>query len=275
MTLYYLAILCIVGLMELISVGYEASSLKSLLHFDTSVRWDVFSTLLYLLGADFIILNIYLFGFHDTISAAAKTHAGFLHFIKASFFSSLFIFIVYDFLCYWHHRLSHRWDWLWISHKYHHSATEMNMLVTMRSHPLQVLFREKTLITFLFGYLLFNNVFFVAHMIVNVLSHSKLQSHFGVIGRYVVISPRYHHLHHDIHVENKNYSTGLVMWDRIFGTYLDPTTNSPKQFGIVDASYTLNKPITVFLRPFVDFTIYPALKTCKHIKHTVFAFVAK
>ncbi len=261
--MYFLPIVFVVGCLELLFVGYRESSLRYLLQFDASARWDLISTAIYLIGVDVILLNLYLFGFFDQMMATARLNAGFLFLIKTSILANLVVYLIYDFLSYWRHRLGHHFDWLWISHKFHHSATEMNVLVTARSHPLQGILREKTIITFFFGYLVFNNIFFITHMFVNVMSHSRLQGNLGFFGRYIFISPDYHHLHHDIRYQNKNFSNGLIIWDRLFGTYQAPdSVPRNKMYGVGDANYPLQNPLTVYVMPFIDFTLHP-LRTIK------------
>jgi len=49
----------------------------------------------------------------------------------------------------------------------------------------------------------------------------------------VFVTPRYHHIHHsaDAQLHDGNYGSLFSIWDRLFGTYLDPDTTVPRTFG--------------------------------------------
>jgi hypothetical protein len=53
------------------------------------------------------------------------------------------------------------------------------------------------------------------------LCHSNLTTGYGWIGRWLLVSPRMHRLHHAVAPEyhDKNFTFDLVIWDRLFGTY--------------------------------------------------------
>jgi sterol desaturase/sphingolipid hydroxylase (fatty acid hydroxylase superfamily) len=50
---------------------------------------------------------------------------------------------------------------------------------------------------------------------------------------YVFVTPRYHHIHHsaDAKLHDGNYGSLFTIWDRLFGTYVDPDVTRPKTFG--------------------------------------------
>ena len=53
------------------------------------------------------------------------------------------------------------------------------------------------------------------------LSHSGLNWNLGWIGKYILISPAAHRIHHskaDEHF-NKNFGSFFIWWDLMFGTY--------------------------------------------------------
>jgi sterol desaturase/sphingolipid hydroxylase (fatty acid hydroxylase superfamily) len=53
------------------------------------------------------------------------------------------------------------------------------------------------------------------------LLHSNLTTDYGWVGRWLLVSPRMHRLHHATNPEyyNTNFTFDLVLWDRLFGTY--------------------------------------------------------
>jgi sterol desaturase/sphingolipid hydroxylase (fatty acid hydroxylase superfamily) len=131
-------------------------------------------------------------------------------------------YVLFTFVDYWNHRLFHtRWGWFF--HRTHHSATEFSPLLTFRNHPMQVAIEYFTrpwpllfvglspralVITGLI------NTFFV------MLIHMDVDWNWGWFGRWVLLSPRGHKIHHSPlpEHENKNLSL-LVIWDRLFGTW--------------------------------------------------------
>jgi sterol desaturase/sphingolipid hydroxylase (fatty acid hydroxylase superfamily) len=53
------------------------------------------------------------------------------------------------------------------------------------------------------------------------LVHSNLRANYGWVGRWLIVSPANHRVHHSIQPEHlgKNFSVTLVLWDRVFGTF--------------------------------------------------------
>jgi len=103
-----------------------------------------------------------------------------------------------SFAQYWGHRLVHT-PLFWHLHRFHHAATELNVLTTFRQHPL-----EPVVLGFLslVSPLIFFNVpqrvlliYFFIGTISDLLAHSQLSWEYGWIGRWVVQSPRFHQVH--------------------------------------------------------------------------------
>jgi sterol desaturase/sphingolipid hydroxylase (fatty acid hydroxylase superfamily) len=56
------------------------------------------------------------------------------------------------------------------------------------------------------------------------MQHSKINSNWGFIGKYILVAPASHRVHHSNNPEHygKNLGSILIIWDRIFGTYYQP-----------------------------------------------------
>ena len=67
----------------------------------------------------------------------------------------------------------------------------------------------------------------------NMLIHSNFGWNYGWVGRCLIVSPRFHRIHHSTYEghTNKNYGTKLVVWDRIFGRHYDGPVD-PVEFGL-------------------------------------------
>jgi sterol desaturase/sphingolipid hydroxylase (fatty acid hydroxylase superfamily) len=143
-----------------------------------------------------------------------------------------------SFISYWMHRLEHTIPALWALHKFHHSADRMSMLTSARQTQLAKGVEEVLLLIPLallgnpiapkpvVGSLSFVIVAIYAAFrtftTINMyLCHSNLTTDYGWIGRWLLVSPRMHRLHHAASrsYHDKNFTFDLVIWDRLFGTY--------------------------------------------------------
>jgi len=142
---------------------------------------------------------------------------------------------------YWGHRWSHEIPFLWRFHSIHHSAEEMDWLVSTRGHPVDVVFTrlcgfvplyvlglsqtaarsiDPVLLLVIFTGVLWG--FFI---------HSNLKWRFGPL-EWVVSTPGFHHWHHTYSGPiNKNYAPLLPFVDVLFGTHLWQSRRWPERYG--------------------------------------------
>ncbi len=133
--------------------------------------------------------------------------------------------VIADFCLYWVHRYMHR-PTLWPTHKFHHSIDEMWWLAGSRT-SLTHLFLFAVPQTFL-AYCVFAlspleaGVAFSVGVVVNIWIHSNLRVTLGHLG-WLFITPNYHRIHHGSRgLSSKNLGFILTVWDRMFGTYVNP-----------------------------------------------------
>jgi sterol desaturase/sphingolipid hydroxylase (fatty acid hydroxylase superfamily) len=130
-------------------------------------------------------------------------------------------FFVYSFFDYWTHRLDHT-RLFWPLHRYHHSAEEFCVVTSTRQHP--AAFTPVFLINIPMAVLgapaevmIYVNVITIA---LGFLIHSRIDSNWGWVGRWIVQSPNHHRLHHKL---DMSYKTGhfamAPIWDHLFGTW--------------------------------------------------------
>jgi sterol desaturase/sphingolipid hydroxylase (fatty acid hydroxylase superfamily) len=162
-------------------------------------------------------------------------------------FSLSVYWLTVSFVGYWGHRFLHT-PLLWPLHRFHHAATELNMITAYRQHPVESV---ATGFFSLVSPFIFLNVpdqvifpFFVWGIVAGLLEHSQLPWEYGWVGRWVIGSPRYHQIHHSIDEEHQNLHFGSPLWDRLFGTYYKGT-KEPSGFGTADHAYEL-RPVTQF-----------------------------
>lgn len=162
---------------------------------------------------------------------------------------TLFIaFILQDFLYYWFHRASHNVHWLWAAHVVHHSSTHMNFTTAFRQSlmypvagmwvfwtPMIIIGFEPSIV---FAVVALNLAyqFFV---------HTQLTHKLWGIGKLFNI-PSHHRVHHSTNIEyiDKNFAGVLIIWDKLFGTFVAEDKNNPCKYGIVGQIHT-NNPVTI------------------------------
>jgi sterol desaturase/sphingolipid hydroxylase (fatty acid hydroxylase superfamily) len=151
----------------------------------------------------------------------------------------MIVFIVtYDFAYYWYHRLRHHSS-IWPIHGYHHSSTYLNPMTNLRfhalNHPMFVFFFAFPYYS-LFGPEIMPTIYFVLFSYIpSSIAHSHWDTDFGWLGRYFIVSPRFHRLHHSDNPIYANSNFGglvFVWWDHLFGTYKDPSFAFQESTGI-------------------------------------------
>lgn len=132
--------------------------------------------------------------------------------------------VILDFAEYWRHRFQHRFGWWWALHSIHHAQTQMTFWTDDRNHVL-----DDVIAAAWFGVIAvligvppgqFPIILLVLRL-AESLSHANVRLDFGRVGERLVVSPRFHRLHHGVlSVGNsgKNYGVLLPVWDWIFDT---------------------------------------------------------
>nr|MCU0888942.1 sterol desaturase family protein [Rubritepida sp.] len=135
-----------------------------------------------------------------------------------------FYIVVLDFAEYWRHRCQHMFGWWWALHSVHHAQTQMTFWTDDRNHVLDDVIAAAWfgLIAVLIGVppAQFPIILLVLRLFES-LSHANVRLDFGRVGERLLVSPRFHRLHHGvlpIGNAGKNYGVLLPVWDWIFGT---------------------------------------------------------
>jgi sterol desaturase/sphingolipid hydroxylase (fatty acid hydroxylase superfamily) len=133
--------------------------------------------------------------------------------------------ILADGSLYWVHRAMHR-PGLWRAHKFHHSIREIWWLSGSRTSFMHLLLFAVPQIFIAYFLLKLTTpqagVAFSIGVIVNIWIHTNLWVNLGPVGR-IIITPNYHRIHHGaMGLSAKNLGFLFPIWDKIFGTYVDP-----------------------------------------------------
>ena len=222
-TLPVIGALIIVLIIEFILQGKDNS--WNVFNSSAGRGFDIFSLFMFFLRIHPIIMDILLVGLLLRIKGWVKINSLNMYLEDTIFltvFSLILSFLIYDFLLYWSHRLKHRIDGLWFIHRFHHSTSNLNAFSFIRVHTLDYPFRAFSVafpMLFIAGPDFGNLVWlWFAEGVVDVLSHSRLNTGYGILGK-VFVSPRFHRRHHDIDDHFCNYGLIFSFWDKIFGTY--------------------------------------------------------
>ncbi len=237
-----LAIFATSATIDLVAMGWDNSALKRLfLIRNASARGDLWCWILTVFSMFDMFALLFSFGFFYVLSSVIVKAGGFtpIQLIPNHLLQFAVVFCLGDIKHYFWHRFMHT-RVFWELHKYHHSATEFNLITNSRGH-----FLEKGVLM-MFDSILFSLVgapieYFAAFLIIkefyDQLLHSNLNWNWGWVGRYILISPRAHRLHHSNNPEfyDKNFGTTFIFWDKLFGTYA--RTDKPITIGVENTSF--------------------------------------
>jgi sterol desaturase/sphingolipid hydroxylase (fatty acid hydroxylase superfamily) len=132
--------------------------------------------------------------------------------------------LLYDFFYYWLHRMGHQTNLLWAAHVVHHQSEEYNLTTALRQTSSGAVFGWVFYLPLaVIGYPV--KVFIVVALIDLIYQfwiHTQQIDKLGWFDR-VFVSPSNHRVHHgvnDIYLD-KNYGGILIIWDRLFDTYIE------------------------------------------------------
>lgn len=130
-----------------------------------------------------------------------------------------------EFIGYWLHRLQHRFMFLWRIHATHHHITKMSVARAERTHPLEFLglnLGPAVALAVLGASAEVVAIVLVFRLTTAHLCHSNLPLESGIFG-WLFNTPEWHQIHHscDYSESNTNFGCTVILWDRVFGTFLD------------------------------------------------------
>ncbi len=146
----------------------------------------------------------------------------------------LVLFFVDDLAYYVFHRVSHESRLFWNFHVVHHSSEQYNLSVAVRqswfSGILHWIFYAPVM---LLGFAPW--MFALMHglnLIYQFWIHTKLVNKLGPL-EWIINTPSHHRVHHGVNNRylDKNYAGVLIIWDRLFGSFV-PETEEPR-YGII------------------------------------------
>jgi len=159
-----------------------------------------------------------------------------------------FAFLVQDFLYYWFHRASHNIHWLWAAHVVHHSSTKMNFTTAFRQslmYPIAGMWVFWTPMVLL-GFSPVTVFTVVAlNLAYQFFVHTQAVDKLGAFEQ-LFNTPSHHRVHHATNpcYIDKNYAGVLIIWDKLFGSFVEERKDEPCRFGIV-GQITSHNPLVI------------------------------
>jgi sterol desaturase/sphingolipid hydroxylase (fatty acid hydroxylase superfamily) len=204
-----------------------------------AVRVDVLYTLLHRLGLFRVALFFTLDPLWTALAGELRLHGwaawsldgiwpGVTDIAWVSFVLYLLVFDAVDYLL---HRGQHHFAWWWQLHALHHSQRQMTMWSDNRNHLLDDVIRDSVFVLVALAVGIAPGQFVAvvaATQLLESLSHANVRLSFGPLLGRVLVSPRFHRLHHSIGLGHESFGPGSLgghnfavlfpLWDVLFGT---------------------------------------------------------
>lgn len=161
----------------------------------------------------------------------------------------LLALVAQDFIYYWKHRAAHRIRWFWSAHVVHHSSEHYNLSTALRqpwnNHFTGFVLLSTPLIFVGFHPLLIGFVGSL-NLLYQYWIHTEAIRKFPKWVEFIFNTPSHHRVHHSTHPTHldKNYAGILIIWDRMFGSFIEEDDAGVKQYGLVKNIGTFN-PVRV------------------------------
>jgi sterol desaturase/sphingolipid hydroxylase (fatty acid hydroxylase superfamily) len=153
-------------------------------------------------------------------------------------------FFAEDLAYYWFHRLSHERRFWWAAHVVHHSSQHYNLTTALRqtwTGAVSLSFATK-LPLFLIGFPPAMVFFFAGiSLVYQFWIHTETIRRLGPL-EWVLNTPSHHRVHHAVNPRylDANYAGVLIIWDRLFGTFIAEREDEKPRYGIVSQLGTFN-----------------------------------
>ncbi len=157
------------------------------------------------------------------------------------------LLLVEDVTFYCIHYVDHYVRLFWAVHVTHHSSTEFNLTVGLRSSLFEPLYRFIYFIPAVLLGFKAQDIFLMYSItqLYGVFLHTQYVKNFGIFD-WFMISPSQHRVHHGTNAPylDKNMGMFLNIWDKLFGTYQKET--EPVVFGLTKNIESHNPKVVIF-----------------------------
>ena len=153
-------------------------------------------------------------------------------------------FFAEDLAYYWFHRIAHERRFFWASHVVHHSSQHYNLTTALRQSwtgtlgfcfifhlPLPLIGFPPLMVLMFSGF----------SLVYQFWIHTETIDRMGPL-EWVMNTPSHHRVHHATNPKylDANYAGVLIIWDRLFGTFIPEDNKEKIHYGIVSQLGTFN-----------------------------------
>ena len=157
----------------------------------------------------------------------------------------LVCFFIDDLRYYWSHRFSHTIRWCWAAHIVHHSSQHFNLTTALRQPWFSVitgLFILRLPLIFIGFHP--NLVLFAAslNLFYQFFIHTEAIDKCPKWFEAVMNTPSHHRVHHgrNLRYLDANYAGTLIIWDKLFGSFVPELEKEKVDYGLVKNVNTFN-----------------------------------
>jgi sterol desaturase/sphingolipid hydroxylase (fatty acid hydroxylase superfamily) len=184
-------------------------------------------------GLDGVVVAIFITRFYDDVVNLGLQHTFTYNLVKVAA-----LFLAADFVFYFLHRLMHKSRFAWCSHVTHHSSPRFNLSTALRQNFLFDLSGLAILWCLPLALIGFDKMSVVVAIELNLFYQFFI--HTEVIGRLpawceaIFNTPSHHRVHHGSVPDQmeRNFGGVLIVWDRLFGTFVDERDAGAISYGV-------------------------------------------
>ena len=195
-----------------------------------------FASLADALGREYIVASFLTISLAAPIIGFAYRHRLFT--IPLDTTAAVVVLVIgQDFCYYWFHRASHRIRWFWATHAIHHSSNELNLGASFRFGWTGRLTGSSVFYVPMIWLGFAPGPVFIAlgfNLLYQFWIHTEWIPKLGWL-EYVLNTPSHHRVHHAANAEylDRNYGGILIVWDRMFGSFVSERDDIPCRYGLV------------------------------------------
>jgi sterol desaturase/sphingolipid hydroxylase (fatty acid hydroxylase superfamily) len=186
--------------------------------------------------------------------------------LKAGPLTWFLLFLATDLVWYWYHRLAHEINAFWAVHVVHHQSENFNYTVSARITVFQAVVRCMFWSVLpLIGFpAVMISTFLIIHGLYPFFIHTQALGKWGWFEKFLV-TPTHHGVHHASNPEylDKNYGDVLIIWDKMFGTFVQERKDIKIVYGLTKQ---LNSHSFLWQHFHFPLEIYLNFKRAKGIK---------
>ena len=161
----------------------------------------------------------------------------------------LFALVAQDFLYYWKHRAAHRMRWFWTAHVVHHSSQFYNLSTALRqpwNNHFTGFVLLSTPLVFLGVHPLLLGFVGALNLLYQYWIHTEAIDRLPNWFEAIFNTPSHHRVHHGTNPQylDANYAGILIVWDKMFGSFVPEDREIEIHYGLVQNVGTYN-PIKI------------------------------